>query len=948
MAAPRRPGRSARGAALRPGGAGPAPPEPRRRHAGGRRGRTGLRPGDSSERMSLAVEGMHCASCVTTIETALAAVPGVREASVNLTTGRAEVRGESLDARRLAEAVRGSGYEARLAPSEGGGARTPAARGAKSGTRSAARRLGAALTLPVFALSMAELRFRGRDFVLLALTLPVYLWAGWPFLLGMVRTLRHRTANMDTLVGLGTTAALLLSVAATFFPAKMAQAGAAGHVYYEAVGVIITLILLGRLLETRARGRTSAAVRKLLDLAPKKARLLKKGMEVEVPVAEVSVGDRLLVKPGDVVPVDGIIRLGESAVDESMVTGESLPAEKRPGDRVIGGTLNQQGALEIEATAVGADTALAQIVRLVRQAQASKPPIQKLADRIAGVFVPVVLAVATVAWVVWYVAGPEPRALFATVVLASVLLIACPCALGLATPTAILVGTGRAASSGILFRNADALERARSVTAVLLDKTGTVTEGRPRLTDRVLLAGTTDEALLGAAAALEKSSAHPLAAALVAAAAEKRIDVPRAEAFESRTGRGVVGRFRGKAAAVGSPRLFEEEGIDFSAVAEDAERFASEGKTPLLVAVGGKTIGLLAVADREKPEAAEAIARMKARGLKVSMVTGDRAPVAEAIARRVGIDEVFAEVLPADKAAKVQELQRRGDVVAMVGDGVNDAPALAQADVGIAIGAGADVAIEAADVTLVGGDLRAVPAAIDLSRATLATIRQNLFFAFVYNLVGIPVAAGALYPFTGWLLSPMIASAAMAGVVRVGRGEQPPARAEENPVSFAFAWTPDRIAAILLGGGALAFLWVFFFGGRKRREQRALRSAIAAAGDEVTIRVAGGYDPEIVVATTGRSVDPHLRPARIEPLHGRDRDPGLRRPAVPRFQREDAGADRPEARGRVPVLVRDEHAPRKDPRRRRGLKWPPSASRRSFARSRANRRAPACRARSSG
>ncbi|HEY6146649.1 MAG TPA: heavy metal translocating P-type ATPase [Thermoanaerobaculia bacterium] len=726
------------------------------------RSRTARSAADSTERMSLAVEGMHCASCVNAIETALAAVPGVREASVNLTTGRAEVRGESLDARRLTDAVKGSGYEARLAPAEGGEGED--ARRGQREERALLRRTltSAALTLPVFAVSMAELQFRGRDFVLLALTLPVYLWAGSPFLVGAIRTLRRRTANMDTLVGLGTTAALVLSIAATLFPAKMAQAGAAGHVYYEAVGVIITLILLGRLLETRARGRTSAAVRKLLDLAPKKARLVRNGMEVEVALADVRVGDRLLVKPGESIPVDGTVRVGRSAVDESMVTGESMPSDRRPGDRVIGGTLNQQGAIEIEATAVGADTALAQIVRLVRQAQASKPPIQKLADRIAGVFVPVVLGIAVVAWVAWYVAGPEPRALFATIVLASVLLIACPCALGLATPTAILVGTGRAASAGILFRNADALERARAITAVLLDKTGTVTEGRPRLTDRVLLAGTTDEGLLGAAAALEKSSAHPLAAALVAAAAEKGIDVPRAEAFESRTGRGVVGRFGGKPAVVGSPRLFEEEGIDFSAVAEDAERFASEGKTPLLVAVGGKTIGLLAVADREKPGAAEAIARLKARGLKVSMVTGDRIPVAEAIAHRLGIDEVFAEVLPAEKESKVQELQRRRHVVAMVGDGVNDAPALARADVGIAIGAGADVAIEAADVTLVGGDLRSVPAAIDLSRSTLATIRQNLFFAFVYNLVGIPIAAGALYPLTGWLLSPMIASAAMA------------------------------------------------------------------------------------------------------------------------------------------------------------------------------------------
>ena len=716
---------------------------------------------ETGETLALAVEGMHCASCVSTIERALSAVPGVHEASVNLATARATVRGEDLDARRLVEAVRGSGYDARPETEASAGDEERRARAEDRALlwRTAA---SAALTLPVLVLSMSGMRLPGRDVLLLALTLPVYLWAGWPFLSGMVRTLSRRTANMDTLVGLGTTAAFLLSAAATAFPSRFAAAGAAGHVYYEAVGVIVTLLLLGRWLETRARGRTSAAIRKLLDLAPKKARLLKKGMEVEVPVSEVSVGDRLLVKPGDAIPVDGTVRAGASAVDESRITGESLPVEKRAGDRVVGGTMNQEGTLEIEATAVGSDTALAHIVRLVREAQASKPPIQKLADRIAGVFVPVVLAVAAVAWVVWYVAGPEPRALFSTVVLASVLLIACPCALGLATPTAILVGTGRGAALGILFRNASALERAGAVTAVLLDKTGTVTDGRPRLTDRVRLAHASDADLLGLAAALEKSSAHPLAAALVAAAQEKGLALPEVSAFESKTGRGVVGTVSGRRVVVGSPRLFTEEGIDFSAVAEDTERFARDGKTPLLVAADQRLLGVLVVADREKEGSREAIARLRARGLKVLLVTGDRDESARAIASRVGIDEVFAEVLPADKASKVVELQKRGEVVAMVGDGVNDAPALAQADVGIAIGAGADVAIEASDVTLVGGDLRSVPAAIDLSRDTLATIRQNLFFAFVYNVVGIPVAAGALYPLTGWLLSPMLASAAMA------------------------------------------------------------------------------------------------------------------------------------------------------------------------------------------
>jgi P-type Cu+ transporter len=710
-------------------------------------------------RVALAIEGMHCASCVATIEDALSAVVGVSEAAVNLATARADVTGRGLNPRRLIEAVRSSGYEAKPAETQESGAAEDAT--ALELSRVLRRTLiAAALTLPVLVVSMAEIHFPGRDLVLLLVTLPVYLYAGWPFLSGMVRTLRHRAANMDTLVGLGTSAAFFLSAAATLFPRTFVPAGAA-HVYYEAVGVIVTLVLLGRYLETRARGRTSAAIRKLLDLTPKKARLLRNGVETEVDLSEVDVGDLLRVKPGDAVPVDGTVRSGTSSVDESLVTGESVPSEKKAGDRVIGGTLNQRGVLEIEATAVGSDTALAQIVRLVGQAQASKPPIQKLADRIAGVFVPVVLAIGVACWVVWYVAGPEPRALFATVVLASVLLIACPCALGLATPTAILVGTGRGAGSGILFRNADALERARALTIVLLDKTGTVTEGKPRLTDRVVVAGTGEE-MLGLAAAIEKGSAHPLAEALVAAASEKGIPLPEVESFESKTGRGVVGSVAGHRVAVGSPRLFEEEGIDFASVREESERFAAEGKTPLLVASGGRTIGLLAVADKEKSTSREAVRKIRARGLKAAMVTGDRAKTARAVAARVGIEEVFAEVLPADKAAKVKELQSRGETVAMVGDGVNDAPALAQADVGIAIGAGADVAIEAADITLVGGNLESVADAIALSRATLATIRQNLFFAFLYNVIGIPVAAGVLYPLTGWLLSPMIASAAMA------------------------------------------------------------------------------------------------------------------------------------------------------------------------------------------
>jgi len=715
--------------------------------------------------VSLALQGMHCASCVTTIEKALAQVPGVEEASVNLATSRADVRGYNLDPARLVAAIRASGYDARPAAWLEAGDDELRAR---AETRDVLRRtlVAAALTVPVVVISMADLMFPGRDFVLLALTLPVYLWAGAPFLSGAVRTLRHRTANMDTLIAIGTTAALALSLAATLFPAKLTAvaSGPMGHVYYEAVGVILTLILFGRYLETRARGRTSAAVRELLDLAPKRARLVRDGVEREVPLSEVAVGDLLRVKPGDAIPVDGSVRAGRSTVDESMVTGESLPVEKAEGDRVIGGTLNGEGAIDVEATAVGSQTALAQIARLVEQAQASKPTIQKLADRISGIFVPAVMGIAIVTWVAWYVVGPEPRALFATVAFASVLIIACPCALGLATPTAILVGTGRGAREGILFRNANAIEEARRVTLVLLDKTGTITEGKPRLTDRVHVSGVPDEDLLGTAAALEQGSAHPLARAIVEAAREKGIAPPAVESFTSRTGLGISGTIQGRRAVVGNASLFEQDGIDISAVHEDIARFGSEGKTPLLVGSGGKLLGVLAVADREKPSSKDAIRRLKERGLKVAMLTGDRRDTAAAVAARVGIgiEEVFAEVLASDKAAKVRKLQARGEVVAVVGDGVNDAPALAQADVGIAIGAGADVAIEASDITLVGGSLASVAEAIALSRATLGTIRQNLLFAFLYNALGLPIAAGALYPVTGWMLSPMIASAAMA------------------------------------------------------------------------------------------------------------------------------------------------------------------------------------------
>ena len=714
------------------------------------------------EQVALALEGMHCASCVATIEGALQKVPGVTDASVNLATARAHVGGQGLDSGKLIEAVEKSGYSARMA-GEASSEDEEARRNRESRDALVRTVVAALLTAPVLVLSMTDIHFRGRELLLLALTLPVYLWAGWPFLSGMARTLAHRTANMDTLVGLGTTAAMLLSVAATFFPSSVPPSkDGMPAVYYEAVGVILTLILLGRYFETLARGRASSAIRELLDLAPRTARVERDGVEQEIPVAQLRRGDLVLVRPGDAVAADGVVREGRSTLDESMLTGESLPVEKGPGDRVIGGTLNSGGALRVEATGVGADSTLARIVRLVGDAQASKPPIQKLADRIAGVFVPIVLMIATATWVGWYVFGPEPRLTLATVAFASVLIIACPCALGLATPTAILVGTGRAARSGILFRNAEALERARRTTAVVLDKTGTITEGKPRLTDRVRMAGATDEELLGLAASVEHLSEHPLGRSVVEAARARGVPIERAREFRSHTGFGVEGVVGGRRVLVGSTALFEKLGVDYGEVREETERYAAEGKTPLLVAADGRILGMLVLADPEKPEAREAVAGLRRMGTKVIMLTGDREKTARAIAARVGIEEVFAEVLPAEKAAKVKELQARGERVAMVGDGVNDAPALAQADVGIAIGAGSDVAIEAADVTLIGRSLRLVEAAIRLSRKTVAVVRQNLFLAFVYNVVAIPIAAGVFYPLTGWMLSPMIASAAMA------------------------------------------------------------------------------------------------------------------------------------------------------------------------------------------
>ena len=604
-------------------------------------------------------------------------------------------------------------------------------------------------------------------------TVPVMVWAGRGFYVSTWRGFQHRSADMNTLIGVGTAAAMLYSTAATFTPGLFTDAGLPADVYYEAVSSIIALILLGRLLESRARGRTSDAMRRLLGLAPRTARVLREGGEADVPLAEVVVGDIVLVRPGEKIPVDGVVRGGRTAVDESMLTGESVPVARAPGDPVVGATLNTTGAITVEATRVGRDTALAQIVRLVEEAQGSRAPVQRLADRIAGVFVPVVIAIAIAAFVVWFDFGPSPEPIFAFVVFVSVLIIACPCAMGLATPTAIMVGTGRGAERGVLAKGGSALEAAASLDVMIVDKTGTVTEGRPTVTDLMVAPGVAERiaygspsdpegAVLQLAAAVENLSEHPLAAAVVRATRERGFEVPEASGFRATGGRGASAKIGGRLVLVGSATFMIEQGVDIGPFTDAVDNLAARARTPVLVAVDGAPAGLLGLADPIKPSAVAAVRALKAMGLRVLLVTGDIRKVAIAVAGEVGIEEVESGMLPAGKVAVIKRLQGAGKRVAMVGDGINDAPALAAADVGLAIGTGTDVAVEAADVVLMSGDLRAAVSALELARATMRTIRQNLFWAFAYNVVGIPIAAGLLYPVAGVLLSPIFASAAMA------------------------------------------------------------------------------------------------------------------------------------------------------------------------------------------
>ena len=599
------------------------------------------------------------------------------------------------------------------------------------------------------------------------LATPVVLWAALPFFKRGVDSFKNRSPNMWTLIMIGVGAAYLYSVVAILFPDMFPHSfrghGGSVPVYFEAAAVIVTLVFLGQVLELRARERTGSAIRALLDLAPKTARrIAADGSEADVPLDEVQAGDKLRIRPGDSVPVDGIVVEGRSSVDEAMITGEPVPVEKTEGDKVIGGTVNKNGSLVMQAEKIGAETMLSQIVDMVAKAQRSRAPIQGLADRISFYFVPMVIVVALLSFIGWALWGPEPSMIYAIVAAVSVLIIACPCALGLATPMSIMTATGRGAQAGVLIKDAEALERMAKVDTLIVDKTGTLTEGRPKLTDVVAVSGVDGNMLLQLAASLEKGSEHPLAEAIVAGAEAKGLKTDNVDAFEAITGKGVAGTVKGRAVALGNPVMMQDMGLDIAAIQAQADTLRAEGKTAMFVAVDNKLAGLVAVADPIKETAAETIRTLHARGLKIIMATGDNERTARAVAAKLGLDDVRADVLPEDKKALVDELHKQGKKVAMAGDGVNDAPALAAADVGIAMGTGADVAVESAGITLLKGDLTGIARAHHLAEATIRNIKENLFFAFVYNALGIPVAAGLLYPFTGTLLSPMIAAAAMS------------------------------------------------------------------------------------------------------------------------------------------------------------------------------------------
>jgi Cu+-exporting ATPase len=736
-----------------------------------------LLPSGFMDTTTLKLRGMSCASCASSIEQAIRSVPGVMECSVNFGAEQASIvyDPQRTDLEEIQNAVSDAGYSSSLQEQEMLAGEDDAEKAARlAEQRDLTRKVwvGGIISTTLFigglpAMTGLHLPFIPawlHNFWLQAvLTAPVQFWCGGQFFVNGWKAFKRHNATMDTLIALGTAAAYFYSLFVTLFPGFLIVQGLTPAVYYEVAAIVITLILLGRLFENRAKGQTSEAIRKLMGLQARTARIVRNGKEQEVLINEVLPGDIVAVRPGEKIPVDGEIINGSSTIDESMVTGESVPVKKQADDEVIGATINKTGSFQFRATRVGKDTFLAQIVKLVQEAQGSKAPIQRLADQVTGWFVPVVIAIALLTFLIWFnVMGNPTLALITTV---EVLIIACPCALGLATPTSIMVGTGKGAENGILIKGAESLELAHKIQTIVLDKTGTLTQGKPTVTDFITVNGTAngnEMKLIQLAASLEHHSEHPLAEAVVRYAESQQVELKDAQEFEAVAGSGVAGYVAGHRVRIGTGRWMNELKIDTRSLQECKEQLEAAGKTAVWLAVDGEMQGVMGIADALKPSSAAAVRALKRLGLQVVMLTGDNQRTAEAIAREVGIVRVLAEVRPDQKAATVQSLQSDGKVVAMVGDGINDAPALAQADVGIAIGTGTDVAIAASDITLISGDLQGIVTAIQLSRATLRNIRQNLFFAFIYNVAGIPIAAGILYPFFGWLLSPVIAGAAMA------------------------------------------------------------------------------------------------------------------------------------------------------------------------------------------
>jgi Cu+-exporting ATPase len=731
--------------------------------------------GIATKKSIFPVTGMTCASCVSHVEKALAGVPGVVSVNVNLASEKATVEYiDGTEVNQLRKAVKDAGYE--FGPEAG--AIEDVTVVAKRNIHALRNRVIFAMVLgfSILGLSFGP-SFPGQPYLLWALATPVQFWAGLQFYKGTWAALKQRRADMNTLIAVGSSAAYFYSMIAVLRPGLFAAPGIEPTLYFNTAAVIIGLILLGRFFEARARGRTSEAIKKLIGMQPKTARVSRNGQELEISVDDVQVGDIVLVRPGERIPVDGVIQKGHSSVDESMITGESIPVEKRLGDQVIGATINKTGSFEFEATKVGKDTALAHIVRMVEEAQGSKAPIQRLADVVAGYFVPIVVGIAVATFFVWYFTGPSPALTFGILNFVAVLVIACPCAMGLATPTAIMVGTGKGAESGILIRNAEALERSHKIKTILLDKTGTLTKGEPKVTDIITIPEFTQEKVIQLAASAERGSEHPLGEAIVRAATERNVQLLAVSNFNAIPGHGVEASVDGKKLFLGNLGLVKNKGLSLNGLEEEANRLWEQGKTVMFLGLDGQVVGVIAVADTLKPNTKEAVRALHSMGIEVGMITGDNKRTAEAIAREAGIDRVLAEVLPENKAREVKKLQQEDKVVAMVGDGINDAPALAQADVGIAIGTGTDVAMETGDITLISGDLSGIVTAISLSKRTMRTVKQNLFWAFAYNSALIPIAAGALFFVFGEVgvpsglhfilgdfgfLNPMLAAAAMA------------------------------------------------------------------------------------------------------------------------------------------------------------------------------------------